>query len=99
MKKVSRHYSSINQVAAYDKKRVEHLGKNYASIDFEMKEKVNPNDYKYSKVKPVVGTFVVGNRRVDVTYSELNQIMRTAGHAMDACDQAYRMGKWGKANR
>ena len=48
--KKTRHYSSINQVAAYDKKRVEHLGKNYASIDFEMKEKVNPNDYKYRRV-------------------------------------------------
>ena len=40
--KKTRHYSSINQVAAYDKKRVEHLGKYYASIDFEVKEYVNP---------------------------------------------------------
>lgn len=97
--KKTRHYSSINQVAAYDKKRVEHLGKYYASIDFEVKEYVNPNEYKHSKVKPVIGTFVIGNRRVDVTYSELNQIMRTANNAMNVCDQAYRMGKWGKANR
>jgi len=95
----TKHYSSINQVAAYDKKRVEHLGKNYASIDFEVKEYVNPNDYKYAKTKPIIGTFVIGNKRVDVTYSELNQIMRTANNAMNVCDQAYRMGKWGKANR
>ena len=99
MKKVTKHYSSINQVAAIDQNKVKHLGKNYASIDFEIKEHVNPTDFKYSKLKPIVGTFVIGNKRVDVTYSELNQIMRTAGHAMDACDQAYRMGKWGKANR
>ena len=97
--KKTKHYSSINQVAAYDKSRVAHLGKNYASIDFEVKEHVNANDYKYAKQKPVIGTFVIGNRRVDVTYSELNQIMRTANNAMNVCDQAYRMGKWGTANR
>jgi len=50
-------------------------------------------------MKPVIGTFVIGNKRVDVTYSELNHIMRTAAHSMEQCDQAYRMGKWGKATR
>tara|TARA_R100001443_G_scaffold58849_1_gene69291 strand:+ start:362 stop:661 length:300 start_codon:yes stop_codon:yes gene_type:complete len=99
MKHVTKTYSSLNQVAAIDSKKVAHLGKNYASIDFEIKEHVNPTDFKYSKLKPIVGTFVIGNKRVDVTYSELNQIMRTAGHSMEACDQAYRMGKWGQATR
>ena len=70
---------------------------NQFSIDFEIKEHVNPNDFKFAKMKPVVGTFCVGNKRVDVTFSELNQIMRTANTAMQACDMAYRMGKWGKA--
>ena len=55
-------YSSINQVAAIDEKKVNHLGRNYASIDFEIKEHVNPNDFKYGKMKPVVGTFVIGNK-------------------------------------
>ena len=92
-------YSSINQVAAIDEKKVKHLGRNYASIDFEIKEHVNPNDFKYGKMKPVVGTFVIGNKRVDVTYSELNHIMRTANASMQACDMAYRMGKWGLAKK
>jgi len=95
--KVTKTYSSLNQVAAIDTKKVEHLGKNYATIDFEIKDHVNPTDFKYAKMKPVVGTFVIGNKRVDVTYSELNQILRTAGAATEQCDMAYRIGKWGRA--
>ena len=95
--KVTKTYSSLNHTAAIDSNRVAHLGKNYASIDFEIKEHVSPNDFKFAKMKPIVGTFVIGNRRVDVTYSELNQIMSTAKEATQLCDQAYRMGKWGRA--
>ena len=95
--KVTKHYSSLNHTAAIDSKRVEHLGKNFGSIDFEIKEHVDPNEFKYAKMKPIVGTFIIGNRRVDVTYSELNQIMATAKEATQLCDQAYRMGKWGRA--
>ena len=99
MKHVTKTRSSLNQVAAIDQNKVKHLGKNYGSIDFELKEHVNPNDFKYAKMKPIVGTFVIGNKRVEVTYSELNHIMRTAGNSMEQCDQAYRMGKWGRATR
>ena len=99
MRQNSKYRSSLNQVAAIDEKKVKHLGKNYASIDFEIKEHVNPNEFRYGKMKPVIGSFVIGNKRVDVTYSELNHIMRTASAAMQACDMAYRMGKWGKATR
>lgn len=95
--KVTKPYSSLNQTSGIDPSRVEHLGKNYTSIDFELKEHVNPTDFKYAKMKPIIGTFVIGNRRVDVTFSELNHIMRTAGAAMEQCDLAYRIGKWGRA--
>jgi len=95
--KYTKTYSSLNQVASIDVNKVKHLGKNYATIDFEIKEHVNPNDFKYAKMKPIVGTFVIGNKRVDVTLSELNNIIRTATDAVSQCDQAYRMGKWGRA--
>ena len=95
----TKHYSSLNQTAAIDTKKVAHLGKNYADIDFEIKEHVNATEFKYAKMKPIVGTFVIGTRRVEVTYSELNNIMRTANDAMNLCDQSYRMGSWGKATR
>tara|TARA_R100000005_G_C4946871_1_gene169029 strand:- start:359 stop:661 length:303 start_codon:yes stop_codon:yes gene_type:complete len=97
MKQKQKFRSSINQVAAMDSDKLKHLGKNYTSIDFSIKEHVSPDDFKYAKMKPVVGSFIIGNKHVDVTYSELNQIMRTANTAMQACDMAYRMGKWGKA--
>ena len=37
MKQVTKTYSSLNQVAGIDQNKVKHLGKNYASIDFEIK--------------------------------------------------------------
>ena len=95
--KVTKPYSSLNHVAAINEKKVEHLGKNYATIDFELNEHVDANEFKYSKMKPIVGTFVIGNKRVEVTYSELNHIMGTANMAMNQCDIAYRIGKWGTA--
>ena len=48
-------YNSMNMTAAINTKKVAHLGKNYASIDFEIKEHVNATDYKYSKMKPIIG--------------------------------------------
>ena len=91
MKDVIKTRSSLNQTAAIDQDKVRHLGKNYASIDFEIKEHVDASEFKYAKMKPVIGTFIIGNRRVEVTYSELNHIMRTASDSMNLCDQSYRM--------
>ena len=90
MKDVIKTRSSLNQTAAIDQDKVRHLGKNYASIDFEIKEHVDASEFKYAKMKPVIGTFIIGNRRVEVTYSELNHIMRTASDSMNL---------WGKASR
>ncbi len=97
MKPVTRPVSSVNQTAAINPDKVKHLGKNYATIDFEINDHVDPNEFKYSKMKPIVGTFVIGNKRVEVTFSELNHIMGTANMAMNQCDMAYRIGKWGAA--
>ena len=93
---MSNYKSSLNQTAAIGRKKVEHLGKNYASIDFEINERVDSTECKYSKMKPIVGTFVIGNKKVEVTLSELNHIASTAIAATQACDLAYRMGKWGQ---
>jgi len=93
---MARNRSSLNQTAAIGRKKVEHLGKNYASIDFEISDKVDATEFKYAKMKPIVGTFVIGNKRVDVTLSELNHIASTAIAATQQCDLAYRMGNWGQ---
>jgi hypothetical protein len=90
---------SVNLTAAHDKKKTRHLGKYWSTIDFELKEHVNPNDFKYSKVKPIIGKIMIGGKAFDVTYSELNQLMRTCNAAMDQSEKAYRLGKWGQATR
>ena len=97
MKHKRTYRSSINQVAAIDENKVKHLGRNFASIDFEIKEHVNPNEFKYSKMKPVIGKIMICGKGFDVTYSELNQLMRTCNAAMDTAEKAYRLGKWGPA--
>ena len=93
---MAQYNSSLNQTAAIDRKKVEHLGKNYASIDFEISAKVDATEFKYAKMKPIVGAFVIGNRRSDVTLSELNHIAQTAAAAIQQCELAYRIGKWGE---
>ena len=90
---------SVNLTAAHDKKKTRHLGKLWSTIDFELKEHVNPNDFKYAKMKPVIGKIQIGGRSFDITYSELNQLSRTCDAAMQQAEQAYKMGKWGRANR
>jgi len=87
---------SINLTAAHDTKKTRHLGKLWSTIDFELKEYVNPTEFKYSKMKPIIGTFEIGGKRFEVTYSELNQLMRTCNAAMDTAEKAYRMGRWGQ---
>ena len=87
---------SINLTSAHDKKKTRHLGKLWSTIDFELKESVNATDFKYAKMKPVIGKIEIGGRSFDVTYSELNQLMRTCSAAMDTAEKAYRMGKWGQ---
>jgi len=86
---------SINLTAAHDTKKTRHLGKLWSTIDFDLKENVNPTDFKFSKTKPVIGTLEIGGKRFDVTYSELNQLMRTCSSAMQGAELAYRMGRWG----
>ena len=90
---------SVNMTSAHDTKKTRHLGKLWSTIDFELKEHVNPNDFKYAKMKPVVGSLEIGGKKFDMTYSELNQLMRTCSAAMDTAEKAYRLGRWGKATR
>ncbi len=87
---------SVNLSSAMDEKKVRHLGKHYSTIDFELKEHVDPTEFKYSKMKPVVGKLEIAGKAFDMTYSELNQMMRTCGAAMEQAEKAYRMGRWGQ---
>tara|TARA_B110000305_G_scaffold151643_1_gene168224 strand:+ start:204 stop:500 length:297 start_codon:yes stop_codon:yes gene_type:complete len=69
----------VNQGGATHKKDADKLnqsfGKNYNSIDFEMSSHLSEANYK-EKTNPI-GTLVVGNQRVDLTWSECNKIFTT----------------------
>ena len=41
---------SVNMTSAHDTKKTRHLGKLWSTIDFELKERVNPDAFKYSKM-------------------------------------------------
>jgi len=87
---------SVNLTAAHDTKKTRHLGKLWSTIDFELKENVNPTDFKYAKMKPVIGKLQIGGKSFEITFSELNQLSRTCDAAMNQAELAYRIGKWGK---
>lgn len=69
----------VNQGGATHKKDADKLnasfGKNYNSIDFEMSEHLRLDNYK-EKTNPI-GTLIVGNQRIDLTWSECNKIFTT----------------------
>tara|TARA_R100000541_G_scaffold59115_1_gene71898 strand:+ start:1456 stop:1752 length:297 start_codon:yes stop_codon:yes gene_type:complete len=69
----------VNQGGATHKKDADKLnknfGKNYNSIDFEMSDNLRLDNYK-EKTNPI-GRLVVGNQKIDLTWSECNKIFTT----------------------
>ena len=64
----------INQTWAYDQKYVRKYGKLYGSIDFEVNENISADMFKKQQNKPVVGKLMIGGKKFDVTFQELDQI-------------------------
>jgi hypothetical protein len=83
---------SINNRFGIDEKRVKRFGKNYASIDFDMKDKLRADDYRTKGDYMPVGNFVIGNKEVPVTIKEIEKIEQTAREALGALRQAYQLG-------
>jgi hypothetical protein len=83
---------SINNRFGIDENRVKRFGKNYSSIDFDIKENISADEF-YTKGDYVpVGKFVIGDRQIPVTVKELEKIEQTAREAQSALRQAYRLG-------
>ena len=91
MKDVIKTRSSLNQTAAIDQDKVRHLGKNYASIDFEINDSISEHYFENNE-KPVVGKLIIGNSRFDVTYQEIDHMVRTLHAAKDVINRKYKMG-------
>lgn len=75
-----------------DEKKVKRFGKNYSSIDFDIKENINAEQYLTKGDYTPVGEFVIGKQHIPVTIKELEKIEQTAREARSALVQAYRLG-------
>ena len=82
----------INQTWAYDQKYVRRYGKLYGSIDFEINENVSAELFKKQPEKPVIGKLMIGGKKFDVTYQELDMIAKTMNAAKEVVNRRYKLG-------
>tara|TARA_B110000285_G_C14879291_1_gene493072 strand:+ start:268 stop:531 length:264 start_codon:yes stop_codon:yes gene_type:complete len=83
---------SINGRYGIDETRVKRFGKNYASIDFDIKDNLSGEDYRTRGEYTPVGNFVIGNVQMPVTVKEIEKIEETAREALLALRQSYQLG-------
>ena len=83
---------SINNRFGIDENRVKRFGKNYNSIDFDMNENINGEEYVTKGDYIPIGKFVIGNQSIPVTVKELEKIEQTAREAQSTLRQSYRLG-------
>jgi len=82
----------VNLTYAYDQKYVRKYGKLYGSIDFEVNENVSAEMFKKQQNKPVIGQLMIGGKKFDVTFQELDQIQRTLQTAKEVVNKRYKLG-------
>ena len=85
--------SYVNQSFGIDEKskqRFEKLGKNYNSIEFELSDSLSKNNIG-GKAKPI-GKLLVGNQKIELTYSECNKIITTLADAQLIIKQKQKLG-------
>ena len=82
----------VNQTYAYDQKYVRKYGKLDGSIDFEVNENVAAEMFKKQQNKPVIGQLMIGGKKFDVTFQELDQIQRTLQTAKEVVNKRYKLG-------
>lgn len=73
-----------------DREKLKQFGKNYNSIDFEMSDRITESNYK-DKANPI-GTLVVGNQRIDLTWSECNKVFSTLLDAQNTHKRKIQLG-------
>jgi|TARA_B100000900_G_scaffold408616_1_gene423149 hypothetical protein len=84
---------SVNHIYAVSgdiKKKQTKFGKNYSSIDFEMSDRINENNYR-DKSLPI-GLFKVGDREFELTSFECNKIISTLENALSIHDKKIKLG-------
>tara|TARA_B100001057_G_C22851969_1_gene951328 strand:- start:1571 stop:1864 length:294 start_codon:yes stop_codon:yes gene_type:complete len=73
-----------------DREKLKQFGKNYNSIDFEMSDRITESNYK-DKANPI-GTLIVGNQRIDLTWSECNKVFSTLLDAQNTHKRKIQLG-------
>jgi|TARA_B100000085_G_scaffold127958_2_gene116500 hypothetical protein len=73
-----------------DRDKLKKLGKNYNSIDFELSDRITEGNYK-DRSQPI-GTLIVGNQRVDLTWSECNKVFTTLMDAQNSHKRKIQLG-------
>jgi len=84
---------TVNQGGAThqkDRDKFKSMGKNYNSIDFEMSDKVTLSNYK-ERSNPI-GDLVVGNQKVELTWSECNKVIQTLEDAKSTHHRKIQLG-------
>jgi hypothetical protein len=85
--------SYVNQSFSVDdkaKQRFEKLGKNYNSIEFELSELLSEHNIA-NKTMPI-GKLIIGNQKIELTYSECNKIIATLSNAQLIVKQKQKLG-------
>lgn len=85
--------SYVNQLTPLDNKtqeRFDKLGKNYSSINFEMSNSITETNVKDRSTS--IGNLIVGNRNIELTYSECNKVMEVLLDAQHTIRQKQKLG-------
>jgi len=91
--KHSKPKSYVNQsfgVNAKDKERLDKLGKNFSSIDFEISDSITESNV--GEKSTAIGKLLVGNQKIELTYSECNKIITTLADAQLIIKQKQKLG-------
>jgi len=85
--------SYVSQSAPLDTKnqgRLNKLGKNYSSINFEMSNSITEANVKDKST--AIGSLIVGNHQIELTYSECNRVMEILLDAQTTVRQKQKLG-------
>ena len=74
----------------FKEKQEKRYGKLWPTIDFQMHEDFNFDEYPSGPQK--IGHLHLGNIEVELTYAECNRILHTVSEAMDTARKKYRLG-------
>lgn len=91
--KHSKPKSYVNQSFGIDEKskqRFEKLGKNFSSIDFEISDSITESNV--GEKSTAIGKLLVGNQKIELTYSECNKIITTLADAQLIIKQKQKLG-------